>query len=165
LPPSTTKRVLLYRWDRQPEEGFINPSSYLHLDHLEWLSVDGRLQQAGLELCKAVCFASEGTRTDLFTHHNLFERRPRVAGLWTRFFLRDGSVLDGMLSHNLLEWPEAGYLIVPPPARAARQKVFLPRVSLVGTELRGVVGGSTSPLAKKSEGASDLTERQLSIFE
>lgn len=165
MPPSTTKRVILYRWNRQPDEGFINPASYLQPDHLEWLSADGHLQQLGFEQCKAVCFVSDNGQADLFTNHNLFERRPRVPGLWTRFFLRDGSVLDGLLSHNLLEWPDVGFLIIPPQARATRQKVFLPRLALSATELRGVVGASGSPLARKTDMALDLTARQLSIFD
>jgi hypothetical protein len=162
LPPSTTKKVILYRWDRQPEEGLINPASFLQETSLEWMTPQGRVDFCSFESCKAVCFVSESGKPDLFTEHNLFERRPRVPGLWTRFRFRDGALLDGILSHNLLEWPAAGYYIVPPQARANRQRVFIPRLALTGTELRGVVGGAA---AAKLREAPLFEKRQLTIFD
>ncbi len=165
MAPSTTKRVILYRWDRLPSDGIINPSSYLLDDRIEWITLDGRLQFCALEDCKALCFVSESGKADLFTEHNLFERRPRVPGLWTRFLFRDGAVLDGVLSHNLIEWPTSGYLVVPPQARANRQRVFVPRIALMGTELRGVVGGWGRPVGKSGEIGLDQRSRQLTIFD
>ncbi len=141
----------------------ISQAAYLEHDHLEWITPDGRLQICLLSDCKALCFVSENGRADLFTTHNLFERRPRVAGLWTRFTFRDGGLLDGVLSPNLLEWPEAGYFAIPPQARATRQRVFIPRVALLGTELRGVVGGAT--VQKGDRTGSQPGGRQLSMFD
>ncbi len=164
LPPSTTKRVVLYRWDREPADGIINPATYLRDSVIEWITPDGRLQLCPLEECKALCFVTETGKPDLFTDHSLFERRPRVPGLWTRFVFRDGSLLDGILSHNLLEWPNSGYFIVPPHAKATRQKVFIPRAALVRTELRGVVGG-LGPAATKREELSPRPGRQLTMFD
>jgi len=156
--------VILYRWERQPGEGLVNPASFIQEQSLEWMSPQGRVEVCPLASCKAICFVSEGAKPDLFTEHNTFERRPRVPGLWTRFRFRDGSVLDGILSHNLLEWPPTGYFIVPPAARANRQRVFIPRSALVATELRGVVGG-TGRAALKSPEISRPEERQLTIFD
>ncbi len=143
----------------------MNPASYLLTNRLEWITLDGRVQLCPLDNCKAVCFSSENSKADLFTEHNLFERRPRVPGLWTRFSFRDGAVLDGILSHNLLDWPDAGYLIVPPQARASRQKVFIPREALAGTELRGVVGGARPSFKTPAARRTPDGEHQLSIFE
>jgi hypothetical protein len=156
--------VILYRWDRQPEDGLVNPASFLQEHALEWMSAQGRIEICPLESCKAVCFVSEGAKADLFTEHSTFERRPRVPGLWTRFRFRDGAVLDGILSHNLLEWPAAGYFVTPPQARATRQRVFIPRAALIATELRGVVGGSVRAAAITPQ---ELTPeaRQLSMFD
>ncbi len=165
MPPSTTKKVVLYRWDRQPAEGFVGPPNYLSHDHIEWMTSDGRLELCPFDDCKALCFVSEPGKTDLFTDHPLFERRPRVAGLWTRFSFRDGDRLDGVLAHNLLDWPVTGYLIVPPQAGPARQKVFLPRVALLGTELRGVVGGPGLAAVRRDERANRPTGRQLTFFD
>lgn len=161
---STAKRVILYRFDRQPQEGIVNPGSYLADQHVELITVQGNLQNVPYAALKALCFASEAAPADLFTDHNFFERRPKVPGLWTRFSFKDGDKLDGILSHNLLDWPAAGYLVTPPKSGAARQRVFIPRAALLGTELRGVVGTSlsTSALRKKPGRAPD--QDQLTMF-
>jgi hypothetical protein len=165
LTSSTAKRVVLYRFDRQPQEAVVNPAAYLQDDHVELITLDGNLQTLGYGDLKALCFVSETGRLDLFTEHNLFERRPKVAGLWTRFTFRDKDRLDGILSHNLLDWPQAGYLITPPRAGAARQRAFIPRAALTGTELMGVVGGSVSGAGRR-RGAEPAGERtQLRMFE
>ncbi len=139
----------------------MNPGAYLLEDRIELITLTGNLQDAPYGEVKAVCFVGEGRPADLFTEHALFERRPKTPGLWTRFTFRDGDRLDGILSHNLLEWPDAGYLIAPPKAGPGRQRVFVPRAALVGTELRGVVGRSAAAVGKQR--ASEA--RQLSIFD
>ena len=123
-------------------EGIVNPGAYLLSDSVELITVNGTLQNTPYVDVKALCFISENAGNDLFTEHKVFERRPKVPGLWTRFTFKDGDRLDGILSHNLLDWPEAGYFVTPPRAGAARQRVFIPRAALIGTELRGVVGRS-----------------------
>lgn len=163
MTSSTAKRVLLYRFDRQPLEAVVNPAAYLLEDSIELITLSGNIQTAAYVEFKALCFVAEGSKPDLFTAHTLFERRPKVPGLWTRFTFRDGDQLDGLLSHNLLDWPQAGYLITPPRAGAARQKVFIPRRALAATELRGVVGSSAPAGRKKPE--SPLANRQLTIFD
>jgi len=163
LPSSTAKRIVLYRFDRQPIEGIVNPSGYLLDDHIELITVAGSMQSARYTDFKALCFISESGRADLFTDHPFFERRPKVPGLWTRFTFRDGDRLDGILSHNLLEWPSAGYFVTPPRAGASRQRVFIPRAALVGTELRGVVGRSA--IAAKRQVEPDHPETQLTMFD
>lgn len=161
---STAKRVLLYRFDRQPLEGIVNPSAYLSGGHVELITAAGALQATALEEVKALCFASAGAAADLFTSHNLFERRPKAPGLWARFTFRDGDCLEGMLSRNLLEWPCAGYLIAPPRAGLGRQRVFIPRVALSRTELRGVVGAHTGGAPRKKPLPPPDTN-QLNMFE
>lgn len=146
-------------------EGIVNPGAYLLDEHVELITLSGSLQTVRYGECKALCFVSESGPPDLFREHPLFERRPKVPGLWTRFTFRDGDRLDGILSHNLLDWPEAGYLVTPPKAGANRQRVFIPRVALIGTELRGVVGRSTVAAAKKATGEVTLDEQQLNIFD
>jgi hypothetical protein len=143
----------------------VNPAAYLQDDYVELITLDGNLQTLRYAELKALCFVSEPGRLDLFTEHNLFERRPKVAGLWTRFTFRDKGRLDGILSHNLLDWPKMGYLVTPPRAGAARQRAFIPRAALIGTELMGVVG-SSAPAAARRRGAESLADRgQLRMFE
>ena len=155
---STAKRIVLYRFDRQPVEGIINPAAYLLPQGIELITVSGSIQLINYREAKALCFVLDFGTADLFQHHRFFERRPRVVGLWTRFTFLDGDQLDGILPHNLLEWPEQGYLAVPPRASGSRQKVFVPREALKGTELRGVVG-ATGTRQKRKPG-----EHQLEMF-
>jgi len=156
--------VLLYRFDRQPVEGIVNPGAYLLERHIEWITTGGNLQTTVYDEMKALCFASEPGAGNLFSEHNLFERRPKVPGLWTRFTFRDGDQLDGILSHNLLDWPAAGYLITPPRAGTTRQRVFIPRAALTGTELRGVVGVSIG-VGNRRRGRLEADVSQLRMFD
>jgi len=165
LSTSTAKRIILYRFDRQPVEGIVNPGAYLLGQGVEFITLDGNLHQVPYGELKALCFASESGKPDLFGDHNLFERRPKVPGLWTRFTLRDGDRLDGILSHNLLDWPAQGYLITPPRAGGARQRVFLARAAVTGTELRGVVGAPTSSGLARAKGKLPDKMSQLNMFE
>jgi len=164
LPSSTAKQIILYRFDRQPVEGIINPGAYLLADKVEWITVSGMLQNTPYTELKALCFVSEGGAAGLFQEHKIFERRPKAPGLWTRFTFKDGDLLDGILSHNLLDWPEAGYFITPPRAGATRQRVFIPRAALLGTELRGVVGRSAIA-GKQKEAQKGDQQDQLSMFD
>ena len=165
MSSSTAKRVVLYRFDRQPLEGIVNPAAFLLKEGVELITLDGTLQGIAYGDFKALCFVSEAVTPDLFSEHNFFERRPKVPGLWTRFIFRDGDQLDGILPHNLLDWPEPGFFVTPPRAGAHRQRVFIPRAALAGTELRGVVGTSASASAGRKKAKSAGTEGQLTMFE
>ena len=165
MAASTSKRVVLYRFDRQPVEGVVNPAAYLLDDGIELITLAGNVQTARYAEFKALCFISESGQADLFSEHPLFERRPKVAGLWTRFTFRDGDRLDGILSHNLIEWPSTGYLITPPKAGVTRQRVFVPRAALVGTELRGVVGRSAVSALHRDKHPAEQAGDQLSMFD
>jgi Family of unknown function (DUF6982) len=155
----------LYRFDRQPGEVIVSVGTYLLEHAMELITPDGLLHTLPFGDVKALCFFSEPGPADLFTIHRLFERRPKVPGLWTRFTFRDGDLLDGILSHNLIEWPAAGYLITPPRAGSARQRVFIPRAAVMGTELRGVVGRSTIAGPHRSKPNVDEAETQLKMFD
>lgn len=163
MASSTTKRVLVYRFDRQPIEAVVNQNEYLRESHTELMTAGGNLQKIAYGEVKAICFAKEPGRSDLFTEENLFERRPKQPGLWSRFVFRDGDLLDGILPHNLLDWPPQGYLFTPPRAGLTRQIVFVPREALSETRLMGVVG------VPAHEKRKPRTQRppvgQLSIFD
>jgi hypothetical protein len=158
LVSSTAKRVVAYRFDRQPVEGFVNPATFLLNDGVEILTVSGTVQTIPYGELKAVCFVNEPGRSDLFGVQRFFERRPRLPGLWTRFTLRDGDQIEGVLPHNLVDWPKQGYVTVPP--RALGQRVFIPREALKKTELQGVIGAFQGKLKQKKAG-----EDQLRMFE
>jgi hypothetical protein len=165
LSSVTTKRIVLYRFDRQPLEGFGRAGPFAPREEIELMSPDGNLQVVTFAEVKALCFVSEAGQADLFTEHTFFAHRPKQPGLWARFTFRDGDQLDGLLSHNLLDWPEAGYSAVPPRAGATRQWVFIPRLAVTGTELRGVVGKLPSAKRQGRKRMTETNEKQLIMFE
>ncbi len=143
----------------------MNPAAFLLPDRVELITLSGSVEALAYSDFKALCFVSETGKTDLFSEHNLFERRPKVPGLWTRFTFRDGDKLDGILSHNLLEWPPSGFFITPPRAGSNRQRVFIPRAALGGTELRGVVGSGAGSARAIRKLKTARTEGQLNMFD
>ncbi len=157
--------MIIYRFDRQPLEGVIDPGTYLLETGVEFITREGTLYRVDYQVVKAMCFIAESAKPNLFDEDNIFERRPKVAGLWTRFSFRDGQQLDGVLPHNLLDWPNAGYLVVPPKAGAARQRVFLPREALTSTELRGVIGRAALLRSLPRKSAEHPADGQLSMFD
>jgi hypothetical protein len=159
----TAKRVFLYRFDRLPVEGFASGS--LSGGPLEVITQGGSLQALAPAEIKALCFISEGGKADLFTSDPLFQRRPKLPGLWTRFTFRDGEKLDGILPHNLLDWPEQGYLLIPPKASSSRQRVFIPRSALADAECLGVVGRAAAGGTRRSSGQVITPGQQLPMFD
>ena len=166
MSSSTAKRLILYRFDRPPSEALVHAGAYLLATGVELMTSDGNLQLIDYKDVKALCFATEGAPADLFSAQTTFERRPKTPGLWTTFRLRDGDVLEGILPHNLLEWPTQGFLLTPPRSGTYRQRVFLPRLAVSETMLRGTVGSAGQAairVAKKGEAPE--AARQLSMFD
>ncbi len=165
MSSSTAKHLILYRFDRQPVEALVHADAYLLAAGIEVMLRDGNLQIIDYKSVKALCFAADGAPADLFTTPTSFERRPKTPGLWVSFRLRDDAVLEGVLPHNMLEWPEQGYFLTPPRANSYRQRVFLPRQAVRETALLGLVGKASS-LESKAARRVDLDPgRQLSMFD
>jgi hypothetical protein len=156
--------VVAYRFERQTIEGFVNPATFLLPKEIELLTKAGTLQTISYDELKAVCFVGEPPVFDLFTTHTLFERRPRVPGLWTRFTLRDGDQIDGLLPHNVAEWPATGFLFTPPHASSVRQRVFLPREAIARSEFQGVIG-VPSPASREKPRPKRPVQDQLEMFD
>jgi hypothetical protein len=164
LASSTAKHVVVYRFERQPVDGFVNPTTFLLADGIELLTKSGAVQTIPYSELKAVCFIGEPSRSDLFETPVLFERRPRIPGLWTRFTLRDGDQIDGVLPHNLADWPAAGFMFTPPRAPSLGQRVFVPRNALAHTEFQGVIDVAAGAKAKPSK-KPPVRDGQLEMFE
>jgi hypothetical protein len=163
---STAKRLILYRFDRQPSEALVHAGAYLLAGGVELMTSDGNLQLIDYKDFKAICFAVEGASADLFSSQTTFERRPKTPGLWVSFRLRDGDILEGVLPHNLLEWPPQGFLFTPPRSSAYRQRVFIPREAIRETVLRGTVGSAASAAGRPvKKSAPSEAARQLSMFD
>jgi hypothetical protein len=160
LPASTTKKVVAYRFDRQSIEGFVRPTAYLGPGGVEIMSASGFVQVIPYDDLKALCFVNDASRADLFRTFKTFERRPRIPGLWARFTFVDGDQIEGVLPHNMADWPREGFIIVPPRASGSRQRVFIPREAVRGTELRGVVAVSKPKIKAAAETQLEMFDPQ-----
>jgi hypothetical protein len=160
LASSTVKRVVVYRFNRQSAEGYVNPSAYLLPDGLTLLTTGGSLEVVPYSELKALGFAAESAVADLFSAFTAFERRPRVPGLWIRLVFLDGDEIEGILPPNLLDSPRQGYLLTPPRASAARQRVFVPREALRAVDILGATGVKR-PVRERGQAA----DRQLQMFD
>lgn len=145
----------------------IHPAEGLRETYIEMITRNGLLERAPYPEVKALCFVSADAKATLFAEDTRFERRPKLSGLWVRFAFRDGDSLEGILPHNLLDWPDHGYWITPPRAGPARQRVFIPRLALSGTELLGVIGARGSGRNRLAKGPlrTGRAAEQLPMFD
>jgi hypothetical protein len=137
LATSTSKKVLVERFDRETVSGFVNPSAWLTGSGLELLTTSGAVTVLPYRDVKAVFFVREFTDPP---GRRSFASRPRTGGLWLRLSFRDGDVLEGVMPNNLLQMEPEGLHILPPDSA---QRVFVPRAALSAIQVLGVVG---SPL-------------------
>ena len=165
MSSSTAKRLILYRFDRPPVEATVHADAYLLATGIELMLLGGNLQIIDYNSVKALCFAVEGAPADLFTSQISFERRPKTPGLWASFRFRDDDLLEGVLPHNLLEWPAQGYFLTPPRSNAFRQRVFLPRQAIRESAFLGLVGKATPLETKIGKKVEVSGARQLSMFD
>jgi len=156
---STSKKVVIYRFDRPPLPGFVNPSHYLLEQGVELISPQGALTVVPYQEVKAVCFVRDFEGPELPSERRLFASRPKSEGLWLRMRLRDGEFQDGLLPNDLLALNAAGFLVLPPDATANTQRMFIPKAALTDLKVLGVVG---TPLRRRQQPPA---EEQITLFE
>jgi hypothetical protein len=161
LAGSTAKKVLIRRFDREPLTGFVNAQSYLQPEGVELLSPGGTLVIVPYSDIKVVCFVKDFESAEPAPERKVFNTRPKTDGLWVRMQLRDGEVLDGILSNNLLQLGPEGFTVTPPDAYSNNQRLFVPRAALSQFNVLGVVG---SPLTRR-KGKPALQQDQIGLFE
>jgi hypothetical protein len=160
LAVSTTKKVLVTRFDREALSGFVNPQSYLQPEGLELLSQNGAVNVVPYPEVKLVCFVRDFQQGEPRKELRLFTTRPKMEGLWVRMQFRDGDVMDGMLPNNLLQLDSYGLSVVPPDPGFQNQRIFVPKVALSTVQVLGVVG---SPLRIRKP--KPKPKEQLEMFE
>ena len=84
---STTKKVQIWRFDRETLTGFANPVTYLTDAGVELLTLAGNVVIANYSEVKAVFFVREFDSADV---RRTFLSRPKLDGLWLRLTFRDG---------------------------------------------------------------------------
>jgi hypothetical protein len=159
LASSTTKKAVIRRFQRENLAGYLNPVTFLQPEGVELLSSEGQVAVVPYQEVRTVSFVREFETTDE-PDRQVFLTRPKMAGLWVRFRFRDGEVMEGILPNNLLQLETHGFVVVPPDSFGNRQRVFVPRVALIGVEVLGVVG---SPL-KRPKAKTDSGD-QIRLFD
>ena len=121
MAASTAKKVVIRRFDREPLTGFVNAQSYLQPQGVELLTPGGACIVAPYSEIKVVCFVRDFDSVEPTQEKKVFNTRPKTDGLWVRMQLRDGEVLDGILSNNLLQITPEGFTVTPPDAYSNRR--------------------------------------------
>jgi hypothetical protein len=161
LGGSTNKKVLISRFDRETLSGFVNPQAYQLDTGLELLTQSGSVNVVAYEEVKLVCFVRDFQQGEPRKELRLFTTRPKMEGLWLRLYFRDGDVMDGILSNNLLQLDQHGFSVVPPDPGFQNQRIFVPKTALSRVEVLGVVG---SPLRTPRKPPKPATKEQLEMF-
>jgi hypothetical protein len=160
LAGSTTKKVLVRRFDREPLTGFVNPQSYLLPAGLELLKTEGIVSIIPYREIKTVCFVKDFEGVEVEPESRVFHTRPKMDGLWVRMRFRDGEVMDGILSNNLLQLDPYGFTFIPPEPYSNNQRIFSPKEALSEFHVLGVVG---SPLTRRRR--KEIPKEQIGLFE
>ena len=156
--PSTHKKVIVRKLDRDSISGFVAPANFVVDGKLELLNTSGNVVAIDLRDIKAVYFVREFSDADLMLRKT-FTTRPRTEGLWVRLKFKDSEVIEGMLPKDLTQNPPEGFLINPPDLRSNTQRVFVPREALTSMTVLAVVGTGKS----RRRGQPDT--RQVTLFE
>jgi hypothetical protein len=160
LAGSTSKKVRISRFEREPLLGFVNPQTYLRPAGVELLTPDGNYSVVPYGEVKSVQFVKDFEPPDPATERKVFSTRPKMDGLWVRVKFRDGEVMDGILANNLLLLEAQGFTIVPPDPYSNNQRLFLPRAALAELQVLGVVG---SPLRRRKP--KPVPKEQIGLFD
>ena len=157
--PSTHKKVIVRKMDRDAVQGYVNPAGLVVDGKVAVLSPGGQVLTLALEEIKGVYFVREFGEPESFARKT-FPTRPRTEGLWVRLKFRDNEVLEGIMANDLTQAAPEGYFINPPDTRANTQRIFVPRGALAELQVLGVIGG---PRARRPRAAASDT-RQESLF-
>ena len=159
---STTKKVLVRRFNGQAVAGFAAPHSYLRHEGAEIMTRDGQLLTVPYDELKAIYFLREFETGTPAEEKKLFQSRPKLEGLWVRVRFRDDDVLEGILPNDLLQVAEQGVTITPPDPYSNNQRVFVPRRAVQEMTVLGVIG---SPMRKRREKRRAPAKEQIELFE
>ena len=159
MSPSTTKKVYIRRFEREPVQGFASPQQYLQPTGLEILRTDGTILVLSYREVKCVAFVRDFPTSGPPEERKAFHTRPKMEGLWVRMLFRDNDLMEGILPNNLLQIDPYGFSFVPPDPFANTQRIFVPREALRDIHVLGVVGG------KAARSKKDEAKEQIRLFE
>jgi len=156
--PSTHKKVIVRKVDRDSVNGYVAPANFVNEGKLELLNTAGNVVAIELRDIKAVYFVREFGETEPLARKT-FTTRPRTEGLWVRLRFKDGEVLEGMMPNDLALNLAEGYLVNPPDLRSNTQRIFVPRSALESLTVLAVIGATRR---RRRGGLADT--RQVPMF-
>lgn len=139
--PSTHKKVIVRKLDRDSVNGYVAPSHYVREGKLELLNTSGNVVAIDLRDIKGVYFVRDFGESDA-QGRKTFTSRPRTEGLWVRLKFKDNEVIEGMMPNDLSQTTPEGFLINPPDLRANTQRIFVPRTALESLTVLAVIGAT-----------------------
>lgn len=139
--PSTHKKVIVRKSDRDSISGYVSPTSFVREGKLELLNTAGNVVGIDLKDIKSVYFVREfGDSESLL--RKTFTSRPRTEGLWVRLKFKDKEVVEGLMPNDLSQQIDEGFLINPPDLRSNTQRIFVPRNALESLTVLAVIGAT-----------------------
>ena len=156
--PSTHKKVVVRKMDRDSINGYVAPANYIREGRLELLNTAGNVVAIDLRDIKGVYFVREFGDSESLTRKT-FTSRPRTEGLWVRLKFKDNEVLEGMMPNDLSLTIGEGFLINPPDLRSNTQRIFVPRLALESLTVLAVIGATR----RRRRGMPSDT-RQVQLF-
>jgi hypothetical protein len=156
--PSTHKKVVVRKMDRDSVNGFVAAGAFLNDGKLEMLNTAGNVVTIELRDIKGVYFVREFGDSETLSRKT-FTSRPRTEGLWVRVRFRDNEMLEGLMPNDLTQITADGFFVNPPDTRANTQRIFIPRTALAELTVLAVIGSRT----KRAPAEHDL--RQVPMFE
>jgi hypothetical protein len=155
--PSTHKKVIVRKMDRDSVSGYVTPAQFVHEGKLELLNTSGQVIAIDLREIKGVYFVREFGETESLTRKT-FTSRPRSEGLWVRLRFKDSEVMEGLMPADLAQTMAEGFLLSPPDQRSNTQRIFVPRTALESLTVLAVIGAT-----RRKRRPED--QRQVTMFE
>jgi hypothetical protein len=159
VTPSTHKKVIVRKMDRDSIQGYVAPSSFVVSGKLELLNTSGKVVTIDLREVKGIYFVRDFNESEE-SGRKTFTTRPRTEGLWVRLRFRDNEVLEGLMPNDLTQMIAEGFLVIPPDSRGNTQRIFVPRTALQALTVLAVIGG---PQARRRRPAA-AADTQVPMF-
>lgn len=155
------KKVIIRKRNQEWTQGYLPATGFIENGHAPLLAQSGKVLPIALDDIKWICFVREFAPLDAQDPERLvrktFQTKPRAEGLWLRLaILDDEAPLEGLAANNLSLLDVHGVLLTPPDTRSNTQRVFVPRSSVLGLEVRGVVVAKTKKEGDKDHKQPDL---------
>ncbi len=161
------KKVIIRLFDAGTVSGYMPAYGFLESDVVALMDTAGRAILFRINEIKWIAYVRDFNSGDAAEPERIgrrtFPARPRNEGLWLRMTFQDGDILEGLAALDITFLDaivkDHGVMITVPDARSNAQRIYVPRSSLTGMDLLGIVTA-----ASKRKTAATVRERQPSLF-